>query len=112
KFILKIQRKTEIYQLTMTENCVITANYKKRATMADKFPMTLEISVDKESKLIDPFENIGKGVLTLTREGSTINVVTEGKIKVELKETVDHNKLSIGSSIVLGSLIITVADLV
>ena len=111
KCILNIVHNTTSYDLEMINECSIVSNYRKRATMADKYPMFLEIISGNESHIIEPVENIGKGIIRLIIDVDCIRVAIEGKIKVIFNNAKDRDKyLDIGSSMVLGSTGITVKD--
>ena len=108
--ILKIEHGDNVYKMEMTNECSIEAKYKKRATMADKYPMIIEITSGNASQTIESIENIGKGIIDLVVDVDKIRVrKTEGKIKVDYDGIVEQNNyLDIGSSIILGSVTITI----
>lgn len=116
KCILRIEqkisrKKSSVYELEMVNECTIVADYKKRATMADKQPMFLEIVSGDESYTVESIENIGKGSITLTVDVDHIKAKVEGKIKAEFKGIDErHRYLEIGSSIIMGSVIVSIED--
>lgn len=95
----------------MKNKCTIITDYKKRTTLADKFPMTMLISSGNDSQIIDNIRNVGKGSITLTYDITKINVNVDGKIEVNFKDSLEHGKyIDINSVIIIDTTKITLID--
>ncbi len=110
KCILKIEHDGDVYKMEMTNECSIEVRYKRRATMADRHPMVVEITSGDESQTVESVENIGKGIIDLVVDVDKIKVKTEGKIKADYNGMEQNRYLDIGSSIILGSVTITIMN--
>ena len=106
---LKIVHDSVDKEIEMTDRCVIKVGYRKRATLADRFPMILEVKTTDESVVVESIENIGKGTIFLDYDISQVKVTVEGEISVKFTGPIEHNRyLDSGASIILGSAIITI----
>ena len=106
---LVIQHGTLSEKLEMTDRCTIEVSYKKRATMADPYPMFISIKTSEGNITLEEIENIGKGTITLEYDISLLKITAQGNVKYELKGPADRGRyLDSGASIMLGSASITI----
>lgn len=84
---------------------VLTISIRRRATLADKYPMELLADIDgRKTVLATELENIGKGSVTIVRRKSNVEFSSEGNVKLFLNgEEISYGSFHKGDELVLGS---------
>lgn len=95
------------FKYTFTGEIQFKFNYRKRVTLADKFPMDVSvIANDRPISFIDEFENVGSGTLTLSVTGETVLVSKQGRLKANAEGIPlgSFSEYTLGTTITVGSL--------
>jgi hypothetical protein len=91
----------------------IDTTYRKRVTLADRFPMEMTVYLDgKKAYVINNFENVGKGCFSLTQRGGIVSLdnVCGFQLSVNGLECSTFTELNHGDVIELGDAIFTISD--
>ena len=113
-FTLTVKRKRKIINsVRLRGNFKITAVYRPRTTLADRFPMNLIVEHDDGNvTLVEEVENVGKGSLVVEmEEDGSCNLYRVGNIQYSVgKKKKKPEFFTEDSPVVIGSFEITISS--
>ena len=87
KLSIEVRKGDHSRTFSAVKKIIINAVYRKRTTLADKYPMDLTLNIDgRNITAVEEFENIGKGSIIIEVRTSNVFFYSEGKTHFTLND--------------------------